>query len=97
MNTMGLLVACMIPRIARYIYYSIALIKGNQWFEKNMQILNYGIGLLSYAAGLYGLISLTMVKSHHTNLIIHIWMKLEVPCLFLEPTILIFLACKKPT
>ena len=32
-STKFTLVCCMLPRIARYIYYSISLIKGNKWFE----------------------------------------------------------------
>jgi hypothetical protein len=29
-----LLICCMVPRVLRYLYYSIALCYGNDWFEK---------------------------------------------------------------
>jgi hypothetical protein len=101
-NAKILLICCMIPRILRYAYYSVAILKGNEWFEDNMKILNYGIGALSYAAGIYGFISLynsaleEKKTKHYSNVVIHVWMKLEVTCLILEPTVLILLALTKP-
>jgi hypothetical protein len=56
-----ILIACMVPRVLRYIYYSISLIKGNDWFERNMKVLNYMIGILSYGVAIYVLISLYSV------------------------------------
>lgn len=51
-----LLICCMIPRILRYIYYSISLALGNEWFESHLKFLNYGVGFLSYGVAIYCLI-----------------------------------------
>jgi hypothetical protein len=95
----SVMVACMVPRILRYIYYSISLSKGNKWFEDNMKILNYFIGIVSYAVGIYCLISLMKIDPKaktKPNLVIKVWMMLESASLFIEPTILIFLSFRKP-
>lgn len=60
-----------------------------------MKILNYGIGLLSYGVATYTLLQLKNFKEE-SNILIHVWLKLEVASLFLEPTVLILLAITKP-
>lgn len=56
-----LLVACMVPRVLRYIYYSLSMMKGNAWFEKHMCWLNYVIGVISYVAAIFSWVSLYQV------------------------------------
>ena len=60
-----------------------------------MKILNYGIGLLSYGVATYTLLQLKNFREE-SNILIHVWLKLEVASLFLEPTVLILLAITKP-
>lgn len=48
-----LLVCCMVPRVLRYIYYSLSLVFGNDFFEKQINFLNYGIGLIHYGVAIY--------------------------------------------
>jgi hypothetical protein len=85
-----LLTASMVPRILRYIYYSLSMIKGNAWFEKHMCWLNYVIGVISYVVAIFCWVSLYRVDK--SNLVIMVWLKLETVALFIEPTALLVLA-----
>lgn len=88
-----LLFCCMVPRVLRYIYYSLSLVFGNSFFEDQIKFLNYGIGLIHYGVAIYILSSQSKGK---VNLLISNWMKIEVAALFLEPSVLIILSFLKP-
>lgn len=82
--------ACMVPRILKYIYYSISLVKGNTWFEKHLCWLNYFISVISYVVAIFCWISLYRVD--RSNIVIMVWLKLEAVALFIEPSSLLVLA-----
>jgi hypothetical protein len=87
------LICCMVPRILRYIYYSLSLAFGNSFFEEKLKFLNYGVGLISFGVAIYILASFSKDKE---NLLVSNWIKIEIAALFLEPSVLIILSFLKP-
>ena len=89
------LICCIVPRALKYLYYSLSLKFGNEWFEDHMWFINWVVGLMSYGVAIFVWIELYSIDTN-TNLVLHGWLKLETTALLIEPTLLIVLSRCKP-